>query len=100
MASSEPATKRRSRRRRQADSGFFDSQCGGELPSPDAEKKAPLGTAPEEKVRDQFSFISIKILFNFKSLSIKKFGSGLLRSYFKFEGSFLFKSFECVPLIS
>ena len=59
MAASEPRTKRRSRRRRQADSGFFDSNCGGELPSPDAEKKSPLGTAPEEKVRESMFTLNV-----------------------------------------
>ncbi len=42
MASRDGHSKKRTLRRRHADSGFFDSNCsGGEIPSPDSEHKLP-----------------------------------------------------------
>ena len=47
MAGLDLRAKRRVRRRRQADSGFFDSNCSNDIPSPDNEQRSVLEATKE-----------------------------------------------------
>ena len=47
MAGLDLRAKRRVRRRRQADSGFFDSNCSNDIPSPDTEQRSVLEATKE-----------------------------------------------------
>ena len=54
MAGLELRAKRRVRRRKQADSGFFDSNYSNEIPSPDAEQRVVQGAAHENSKASAF----------------------------------------------
>ena len=62
MAGLDLRAKRRVRRRRQTDSGFFDSNCSNDIPSPDTEQRSTLEAAKENSKAS----IVVEVHFRFK----------------------------------
>ena len=62
MAGLDLSSKRRNRRRRQADSGFFDSNCSNDIPSPDSEQRPAL-RAKQENSKVSVFLLKLSVRF-------------------------------------